>query len=84
MELRLQLLETLMATGSDGASYKLCAYDRLAHDPAFADGDHWLSTGTIEYRLADGRRVDVDRDGSAHIAGSGVRLTMPQTAGTNS
>lgn len=74
MDLRLHLLDTFTARGSDGASYKVCAYDRLARDMSLAGEDHWESTGQAEYRLADGRLVDVARDGSMHIAGTDVRL----------
>lgn len=84
MDLRLHLLETFMATGSDGASYKVCAYDRLAPDAALADGQHWESTGQVEYRLADNRPVEVSRDGSMRIAGSGVELTTVDQSQTSS
>ena len=81
MELRLQLLDTFTATGSDGAAYKVCAYDRLAPDPALPDSEHWDSTGQIELRLADGRALQLQPDGTARIAGSGVTLTLPARAG---
>jgi hypothetical protein len=75
MDLRLQLLDSFMARGSDGASYKVCAYERLAPDVSLSmAGEHWESTGQAEYRLADGRPVVVHRDGTMEIAGSGVRL----------
>jgi hypothetical protein len=79
MDVRLQLLETFFAAGSDGARYKVCAYDRLAPDPSIA-GEHWESTGSLEYRLSDGRVVQVHRDGTARIAGSDVVLSMPTKA----
>lgn len=79
MDLRLHLLESFAATGSDGASYKVCAYDRLARDLSLADGgEHWESTGQAEYRLADGRLVEVERDGAMRIAGTDVELTPDQ------
>lgn len=74
MDLRLHLLESFTARGSDGAEYKVCAYERMAPDYSLAQsGEHWESTGQAEYRLADGRRVEV-RDGAMRIAGSGVVL----------
>ncbi|AMO22524.1 hypothetical protein GCM10027034_29230 [Ramlibacter solisilvae] len=80
MELRLQLLETFNARGSDGATYKLCAYDRLAPDLSMAPGsERWESTGKVEYRLDDGRSVEVDGQGGLRIAGSGVVLTPEGT-----
>jgi hypothetical protein len=79
MDLRLQLLETFSAAGSDGATYKVCAYDRLTPDPSLS-GEHWESTGSVEYRLADGRAVRLQRDGTARIEGSNVVLSMPARA----
>jgi hypothetical protein len=85
MELRLQLLETFAARGSDGASYKLCAYDRLMPDLSLpASGERWESTGTIEYRLDDGRLVEVDRQGVLRIAHTAVVLTPEGTHATAS
>ena len=79
MDLRLQFLESFPATGSDGNSYKVRAYERLAPEPSIADGgDHWESTGQAEYRLDDGRAVEVRADGTMRIAGTDVLL---KTAG---
>jgi hypothetical protein len=74
MDLRLQHLESFFAQGSDGARYKVRAYERLAPDPSLAGGEHWASTGQAEYRLDDGRQVAVGADGTLRIAGSGVVL----------
>ncbi|TWO70881.1 hypothetical protein FN976_13030 [Caenimonas sedimenti] len=79
MDLRLSLLDSFQATGSDGASYKVRAYDRLAPDPSLG-GEHWESTGEIEYRLDDGRRLEVERGGKARIVGGNVELTLPRAA----
>jgi hypothetical protein len=79
MELRLHLLDSFLARGSDGATYKVRAYDRLAPDASLADGEHWESTGVSEYRLEDGRLVEVQADGSMRIARTDVALT-PQGA----
>lgn len=81
MDLRLQLLESFTATGSDGTTYKVCAYDRMVPDLAFADGgEHWESSGMVEYRLDDGRPVDVQRDDTARIHGTDVVLDMSAPA----
>ena len=74
MDLRLHHLDSFFAQGSDGARYKVCAYERLAPDPALADGQHWEPTGQAEYRLDDGRRVAVASDGVMRIAGTEVVL----------
>ena len=79
MDLRLQLLETFMAQGSDGGTYKVRAFDRLTPDPSLA-GEQWESTGSIEYRLEDGRSVRMQHDGTARIDGSNVVLSMPARA----
>lgn len=75
MDLRLRLLESFRASGSDGVTYKVMAYERLARDEAFPDGEHWEPTGQAEYRLADGRFVDVRADGEMRIANSEVVLS---------
>jgi hypothetical protein len=75
MDIRLHLLETFSARGSDGAAYKVCAYERLAPDlSAPAGADAWESTGVIEYRLQDGRLVHGARDGTLRIVGGEVTL----------
>ncbi len=75
MDLRLRFLESFLATGSDGRTYKVRAYDRLVQVPSFPGGDEqWESTGVAEYRLDDGRLVKALRDGSLSIAGSEVVL----------
>jgi hypothetical protein len=82
MELRLHLLETFQATGSDGASYKVCAYERMAPDlSAPAGQESWEPTGQSEYRLDDGRAVDVRQDGTMRIVGTDVTLTQPARTG---
>ena len=76
MELRLQFLESFPVQGSDGASHKVLAYERMARDESVADGlERWESTGVVEYRLEDGRLVDAGSDDSMRIAGSSVSLT---------
>lgn len=80
MELRLHLLDSFLAQGSDGGTYKVRAYERLAPDASLADGEHWESTGVTEYRLDDGRLVDAQPDGSMRIARTGVALTPQGTA----
>jgi hypothetical protein len=77
MDQKLHLLESFTARGSDGATYKVCAYERLARDESFVDGqEHWAPTGVAEYRLAEGDRVDVGRDGSMRVASTGVELRI--------
>lgn len=76
MERKLHLLESFNARGADGASYKVFGYEHLARDGAIVDGqDHWEPTGVCEYRLADGGRVDMRRDGSMCVAATGLELS---------
>jgi hypothetical protein len=75
MEKMLHRLETFTARGSDGRMYTVHGYEHLARVDAFADPQgHWEPTGQAEYKLADGRRVNVDREGLMHVAGSDLRL----------
>jgi hypothetical protein len=73
MDIRLHLLESFAATGADGRRYKVCAYERLALVPGSAD--QWEPTGVAEYRLEDGRHVEVARDDAMRVAHSGIVLT---------
>jgi hypothetical protein len=76
MDRKLNFLESFNASGSDGATYKVCGYEHLVRDESVADGlERWESTGEVEYRLADGGRLEVRRDGSMRIKRSGVALT---------
>lgn len=80
MDLRLHFLESFTAKGSDGAQYKVMAYERMAPDVPFTHAaQEWEPTGVTEYHLPDGRLVDVHRDGSLHIQNSSVEL-VPQPA----
>jgi len=75
MNLKLHLLESFTARGSDGAIYKVRGYERMAQDPSLNDGqEHWQSTGVLEYRLEDGALIDARADGSMRIVHSGVAL----------
>ena len=74
MERKLQFLESLNTSGSDGVNYKVCAYEHMVRDESVAADLGWESTGEIEYRLADGSQVEVRRDGSMRVENSGVEL----------
>lgn len=75
MERTLHQLESFIARGSDGGTYKVRGYEHLVLDESLRGIDErWEPTGQAEYRLDDGRRVDVHVDGSMEIAGAGVRL----------
>ncbi len=79
MERRLHQLESFTVRGSDGGTYKVFAYEHLVRDESAHDATgRWEPTGQAEYRLDDGRRVDVHRDGSMEIAGAGVQLQPPE------
>jgi hypothetical protein len=50
-------------------------YERLARDESLSHAvERWESTGTNEYRLADGSVVAVGRDGSMRVHHNGVML----------
>jgi hypothetical protein len=75
MDKKLHLLDSFKAQGTDGASYKVMAYEHLLRMDLVADGrNHWEPTGLSEYRLASGERVDVAPDGAMRIVATGVEL----------
>ncbi len=75
MDRKLHLLESFSVQGSDGEVYKVCAYEHLMRDESLTDGlEHWEPTGELEYRLQDGSRLDVRRDGTMRIERTGVEL----------
>ena len=75
MDRRFQLLDSFPARGSDGAQYKVLAYEQLRRDESLMDGqDHWESTGVAELRLASGELIDVKDDGTMRVVNSGLEL----------
>ena len=84
MEKKLHLLDSFGARGSDGKTYKVCGYEHMQRDEQqLIDGqEHWESTGLSEYRLSDGRAVDMHADGSMRIAGTDIKLTAVAGAST--
>jgi len=65
MDRKLHLLESFTARGPDGRQYRVFGYEHLVRDESVAGAlDQWESTGQSEYRLDDGRRVDMRDDGS--------------------
>lgn len=83
MERKLHFLESFDAKGTDGAPYKVHVYEHMARDESVADGgEHWESTGELEYRLGGGEQLDVHRDGSMRIARSGVQLYRAEAGHT--
>ena len=75
MDLKLHLLDSFPAHGSDGKAYKVCAYERMRRDETLADGqERWLPTGVTEFRLDSGDQIDARNDGSMTVMPSGVTL----------
>jgi hypothetical protein len=73
MDRKLHLLESFTAQGNDGRTYRVFGYEHLVRDESIAGAvEHWEPTGVAEYRLADGRRVDMRHDGS-------IRIVEPET-----
>jgi hypothetical protein len=68
MDRKLHLLESFDARGQDGKTYRVFGYEHMVRDDSVAGAvEHWEPTGLAEYRLADGRRVEVGTDGSVRI-----------------
>jgi len=68
MDRKLHLLESFHAHTEDGRDHMVYGYEHLVRDETVPTGfDHWEPTGVSEYRLADGRRVDLLGDGSIRI-----------------
>jgi hypothetical protein len=76
MERKLHLLETFKARGADGQVYVVRGYEHMTRLDAVADAheDQWEPTGVAEYKLEDGRHVDLDASGALVVAGTGLRL----------
>ena len=82
MDKKLHLLDSFAAQGTDGAGYKVMAYEHLQRVDLSTDGhDHWESTGVSEYRLGSGERVEVAPDGVMRVVSTGVEL-QPTTSET--
>lgn len=77
MDRKFHLLESFAARGSDGATYKVMAYEHLRPDETLATDaqEHWEPTGVVEYRLDSGEVVDVARDGTMRVASRAITLT---------
>jgi hypothetical protein len=76
MDLKLHLLDTFHARGSDDKDYKVCAYEQMRRDETVHDGqDRWLPTGVTELRLDSGEQIDPQGDGGMVVVHTGVRLT---------
>ena len=81
MEKMLHLLESFSAHGSDGKEYVVHGYEHLARLDAVPDSQgRWEPTGVAEYKLADGRRIDVDKQGDMTVVGTRVRLERERSA----
>ena len=80
MDKKLQLLNSFKAQGTDGASYKVMAYEHMLRVDLLADGqEHWEPTGLTEYRLASGERIDVAPDGVMRVVPTRVKLHLAPT-----
>jgi hypothetical protein len=76
MDHKLHLLDSFPTQGSDGKDYKVLAYEHLVKDESIAtDGqEHWEPTGFVEYRLAEGARLEAAADGAWRVPASGLEL----------
>lgn len=75
MEKKLHRLETFRVQDMHGAIYQVHAYEHLTHVDNLLDMQtQWEPTGEVEYKLATGEHVEVDQDGTMHVAGSSMPL----------
>jgi hypothetical protein len=75
MDKKLHLLETFTAQGSDGKQYVVHGYEHLARvDALSAAAEQWEPTGDAEYKLADGRHVQIDGNNQMMVPASGLKL----------
>lgn len=80
MDKRIRRLETFTARGSDGKTYAVHGYEHQRRLDAFgADPEQWEPTGVAEYKLPDGRHVDLAADGSLVVHGSDLTLQRDTT-----
>lgn len=81
MEKMLHLLETFTVRGSDGKDYVVHGYEHLARLDAVPDSQgRWEPTGIAEYKLADGRRIEVDKQGVMTVADTRIKLERERSA----
>ncbi|CAN7256914.1 hypothetical protein [Rhizobacter sp. LjRoot28] len=84
MEKRIARLESFNARGSDGNTYTVNAYEHQCRVGMFnTDPEHWEPTGLAEYKLSDGRHVDLDANGRLVVSGTSLTLereTAPRPA----
>lgn len=75
MEKKLHLLETFNAQGSDGKPYVVHGYEHLARvETLSAMPEQWEPTGDAEYKLADGRHVEMNGENQLYVPDTGVKL----------
>jgi hypothetical protein len=76
MEKTLRMLESLRARGNDGRTYGVRVYEHLVRVDLTRD-EHWEPTGELEYKLDDGRPLEVERDGSMRVSGAEGLVLQP-------
>lgn len=78
MDRKLHLLDSFAASGADGQTYKVCAYEHLVKDLSLPTDatEHWEPSGIMEYRLENGASVEELADGSLRVRGTELAL-MP-------
>ena len=81
MEKRIARLESFNARGSDGNTYTVNAYEHQCRVGMFnTDPEHWEPTGLAEYKLSDGRHVDLDANGRLVVSGTNLTLERETVA----
>ncbi|MEO8081981.1 MAG: hypothetical protein ABI641_15715 [Caldimonas sp.] len=75
MDKQLRRLETFVARGSDGKTYSVHGFEHLGRVDALQDvPEQWEPLGVAEYKLADGRPLREQGDGSFVVVGNGLEL----------
>ena len=81
MEKTLRLLDSFSARGNDDKTYSVHVYEHLAKVELMTAGEEqWEPTGQIEYKLADGRPLEVSGDSDAVMRVAGSDLVVKRVS----
>lgn len=82
MDKQLHRLDTLCARDPQGRLHTVHAFEHLVRLPVGSDPfGQWEPTGMVEFRLANGERLDMPEEGVFVAPGRDLRLTRVAPAG---